>query len=236
MMQEILADLENLDEIPEDILEELQREIARNEEANRLAKQREVEAKAARDRAAQSKAMMSTMEERYLDIQNKVETTRQTLSEAKGKLERQNKLTEDLEHLKQMVEHAADQARPSETANLTSTSDILNSLPSNGLPSKKVDYASIVKQLQTKLAVQDCEERSEQVERQRAANEIAATVRRLEEKSANVKAKIEQIALYEESLKTRRAQLMATKREREALKAVEEAKKKEEEALVRHYY
>ncbi|TRY70426.1 hypothetical protein TCAL_16454, partial [Tigriopus californicus] len=205
MMQEILADLENLDEIPEDILEELQREIARNEEANRLAKQRE--------------AMMSTMEERYLDIQNKVETTRQTLSEAKGKLERQNKLTEDLEHLKQMVEHAADQARPSETANLTSTSDILNSLPSNGLPSKKVDYASIVKQLQTKLAVQDCEERSEQVERQRAANEIAATVRRLEEKSANVKAKIEQIALYEESLKTRRAQLMATKREREALKA-----------------
>lgn len=50
MMQEILADLENLDEIPEEILEELQREIARNEEANRLAKQREMEAKAARER------------------------------------------------------------------------------------------------------------------------------------------------------------------------------------------
>lgn len=186
-------------------------------------------------RAAQSKAIMTSMEQRYHDIQSKVETTRQTLSEATHKLERQNKLTEDLEHLKQMVEQAADQANTSDTqSSAASAVDILESLPTKGPTSKAVDYASIVEQLQSKLAVKDSQERNEQAERQRAADEITATVRRLEEKSANVRAKIEQIALYEESLKTRRAQLMATKREREALKAVQEAKKKEEEALVRN--
>ena len=65
-----------------------------------------------------------------------------------------------------------------------------------------------------------------------AAAEIAATVRRLEEKSAGVRAKIEQIALYEESLKARQAVLLASKKEKEALIAEEMAKRKEEEALV----
>ena len=38
------------EEIPPELLEELEREIARNAEANRLAKERELEAKAARER------------------------------------------------------------------------------------------------------------------------------------------------------------------------------------------
>ena len=38
------------DEIPPELLEELERELARNAEANRLAKERELEAKAARER------------------------------------------------------------------------------------------------------------------------------------------------------------------------------------------
>ena len=39
------------EEIPAELLEELEREIARNAEANRLAKEREMEAKAARERS-----------------------------------------------------------------------------------------------------------------------------------------------------------------------------------------
>ena len=49
-MDEILAELGNLSEVPQDILEELQREIARHEEASKLAKQREAEARAAKER------------------------------------------------------------------------------------------------------------------------------------------------------------------------------------------
>lgn len=51
MAEALLSELEGLEgEIPADLLEELHREIARNEEANRLAKEREREAKEARER------------------------------------------------------------------------------------------------------------------------------------------------------------------------------------------
>ena len=47
-----IADLPELadEEVPPELLEELERELARNAEANRLAKERELEAKAARER------------------------------------------------------------------------------------------------------------------------------------------------------------------------------------------
>ena len=49
-----MAELETLErsgvEVPADLLAELEKEIARNEEANRIAKQREEEARAAKER------------------------------------------------------------------------------------------------------------------------------------------------------------------------------------------
>ena len=51
MAEALLQELENLgEEIPPELLEELNREIARNQEATRLAKEREVEAQEARKR------------------------------------------------------------------------------------------------------------------------------------------------------------------------------------------
>ena len=53
-MEELMAELETLErsgvEVPADLLAELEKEIARNEEANRIAKQREEEARAAKER------------------------------------------------------------------------------------------------------------------------------------------------------------------------------------------
>ena len=51
MAESILADLEKLGEpVPQELLDELDREIARNAEANRLAKKRQEEAKDAQER------------------------------------------------------------------------------------------------------------------------------------------------------------------------------------------
>ena len=51
MAESILADLEKLGEpVPQELLDELDREIARNAEANRLAKKRQEEAKEAQER------------------------------------------------------------------------------------------------------------------------------------------------------------------------------------------
>lgn len=50
MAEALLAEIEALEEIPADLLAELQHEIARNEEATRLAKEREKQAKEARER------------------------------------------------------------------------------------------------------------------------------------------------------------------------------------------
>jgi hypothetical protein len=48
------------EEIPAELLEELDRELARNAEANRMAKEREIEAKAARDRYKSDISMVDT--------------------------------------------------------------------------------------------------------------------------------------------------------------------------------
>lgn len=230
-----MAELEGLErsgvEVPPDLLAELEREIARNEEANRIAKQREIEARAAKERAAKSQEMMASMVTRYKDIKTKVQSTRLTLAETSDRLDRQNQLTADLDQLKTMTQELAIKQEAHQAAAEENNAENADANAASASGDKKVDYASIVEQLQNKLAHQDAEEQNAADRKKAAAFEIAATVRRLEAKSAAVRAKIEQIALYEESLKTRQAQLLATKAEKEATIAEEVARKKEEEAF-----
>lgn len=107
-MEAILQEIEALgEEIPADILEELEKEIRRNEEANRMAKQMEMTALVAKERAQQSQVAMKEMVQKYEDIQTKVFDARATLKQTTETLERQTKLTRDVIELRERTQRAA---------------------------------------------------------------------------------------------------------------------------------
>jgi len=77
-------------DIPEEMMAELKKEIARNVEATKLVKQREIEATFARDRAADSQRRMQEMMNKYEEMKKKLEWTRLTLAETHSRLEQHN--------------------------------------------------------------------------------------------------------------------------------------------------
>merc|ERR1712156_507866 len=77
-------------EIPEEMMAELKKEIARNVEATKLVKQREIEATSARDKAADSQRRMEEMMVKYEEMKHKLEWTRVTLAETHQRLEKHN--------------------------------------------------------------------------------------------------------------------------------------------------
>jgi len=76
--------------VPDEMMAELKKEIARNVEATKLVKQREMEATHARDMAADSQRRMQEMMDKYEEMKNKLEWTRLTLAETHSRLEKHN--------------------------------------------------------------------------------------------------------------------------------------------------
>jgi len=76
--------------VPDEMMAELKKEIARNVEATKLVKQREIEATNARDKAADSQRRMQEMMDKYEEMKNKLEWTRLTLAETHSRLEKHN--------------------------------------------------------------------------------------------------------------------------------------------------
>lgn len=76
--------------VPDEMMAELKKEIARNVEATKLVKQREMEATHARDKAADSQRRMQEMMDKYEEMKNKLEWTRLTLAETHSRLEKHN--------------------------------------------------------------------------------------------------------------------------------------------------
>ena len=107
---------------------------------------------------------MSSMVDRYHSIRSKVTDTRANLSDAAQKLERQEKLSADLNQLRGMTEElaakhaAAAEAREREANANSAIAAKLGGVQQDGgnavSNSKKVDYAGIVEHLQAKLAKQ----------------------------------------------------------------------------------
>jgi len=216
------------EEIPPELLEELERELARNAEANRLAKERELEAKAARDRAAQSQKTMEQMMQRFEDIKNKVERTRQTLTEAAERARKHEELKSTIDELKARTEKAI--VYKAAAAAAASTEEKKTN-------EGKLDYAQTVQKCQDKLVNgkkpdSDSPPREkptmESVEAARA--KLAATAVRIQQKCHNVNQRLDEIALSEETIRTNEAKCLAAKREKEAVEAQLQASKKEEEA------
>lgn len=76
--------------VPDEMMAELNKEIARNVEATKLVKQREMEATHARDKAADSQRRMQEMMDKYEEMKHKLEWTRLTLAETHSRLEKHN--------------------------------------------------------------------------------------------------------------------------------------------------
>merc|ERR1711970_379071 len=100
------------DDVPDEMVAELKKEIARNVEATKLVKQREVEATHARDKAADSQRRMQMMMDKYEEMKHKLEWTRLTLAETHSRLEKHNnsrseRLRQSVMELKEKAEVTA---------------------------------------------------------------------------------------------------------------------------------
>jgi len=98
--------------------EDLEREIARNQAANRMAKEREEQATAARKRAQESQRLMQDMMNKYELMRTKLEFTKKHLDDTNTKIGVQERLTEKIEKIKERVEKYTDKRE---------TVDLLNS-------------------------------------------------------------------------------------------------------------
>merc|ERR1719369_420781 len=84
--------------------EDLQRELARNEAATRMAMERELEARAAKQRAEESQKLMASMLAKYEEMKTKLDSTKQHLDETNSKITTQARLTEKITAMKERVE------------------------------------------------------------------------------------------------------------------------------------
>merc|ERR1712127_564379 len=84
--------------------EDLQRELARNEMATRMAMEREVEAKQVKKRAEESQKQMQSMLGKYEDMKSKLAFTKDHLEETQVKITNQSKLTDKILAMKERVE------------------------------------------------------------------------------------------------------------------------------------
>jgi len=84
--------------------EDLQKEMARNEAATKMAMEKELAAMAARKRAEESQVMMQAMLSRYEEMRDKLDSTKKHLEETNTKLNVQEQLTDKISKMKERVE------------------------------------------------------------------------------------------------------------------------------------
>jgi len=84
--------------------EDLEKEISRNEAANKMALDREMAAMAARKRAEASQLQMQAMLAKYEDMRTKLDSTKKHLDDTTTRLEVQEKLTDKVIQMKARVE------------------------------------------------------------------------------------------------------------------------------------
>jgi len=98
----------SFDEGKEELLAELAKEVARNHEAIRLVKEKELQAFAARDRAADSQRRMQEMVQKYENMKTKLEWTRVTLDHTANQIGKHENAR--AEHLRQTVTRLKERA------------------------------------------------------------------------------------------------------------------------------
>merc|ERR1711892_387240 len=124
--------------IAQELMEEdLNREIARNEAATKMAMEREVQAVQARKRAQESQVCMSAMLEKYEQMKSKLDCTKKNLDDTTSKISVQQQLTEKIVAMKERIEVYA--TKKEAVSYLTEHVNIKHELNSNKLESVKED-------------------------------------------------------------------------------------------------
>jgi len=91
--------------IAQELMEEdLKREIARNEAANKMAMEREAQALEARKRAQESQITMKAMLKRYEEMKSKLENTKKHLDETNSKITDKEQITDKITNMKARIE------------------------------------------------------------------------------------------------------------------------------------
>lgn len=120
------------EDIPEEMMAEFKKEIARNVEANKLMKQKEQEASLARERAAESHRKMNLMMEKFYEMERKLEWTRRTLAETHSRLEqhsnaRQERIRESVDKLKDRADQCTTKLNQKSQRNAVAAEESLES-------------------------------------------------------------------------------------------------------------
>lgn len=124
--------------IAQELMEEdLNREIARNEAATKMAMEREVQAVQARKRAQESQVCMSAMLEKYEQMKSKLDCTKKNLDDTTSKISVQQQLTEKIVAMKERIEVYA--TKKEAVSYLTEHVNIKHELNTNKLESVKED-------------------------------------------------------------------------------------------------
>jgi len=124
--------------IAQELMEEdLNREIARNEAATKMAMEREVQAVQARKRAQESQVCMSAMLEKYEQMKSKLDCTKKNLDDTTSKISVQQQLTEKIVAMKERIEVYA--TKKEAVSYLTEHVNMKHELNSNKLESVKED-------------------------------------------------------------------------------------------------
>jgi len=229
---------------------EFQRELERNAMAVRLLQQKAEEAKQAKLRADLSQKKMESMQEKYTHMQVKVETTKKTLNEAQDRIVRQDKIQETVKNLQERAQVYAEKMTQrqessalfcAEIADFDFPQPLINyeedDVKEGSIESTGSSSCSEHQQLRTDSST-DHVTSLDQSEKPVAESEddedlqinLESSVERLEAKCAGVREELGRMALSEQYMRTKQAQLFAKRREMEAKQAMLKAEIKEKEA------
>jgi len=202
---------------------EFHRELERNSAALKLLKERAEEAKCAKNRAELSHQKMECMKIKYTEMHDKLERSRRTLQTAQDRIDRQTQVTNTVRTLRQKADLYESKLK---------MHNLLEEGAGTGFefPQPLINYEEEEAKEREKSTSNDHEEVSEEVEDDALAIDLNESVQRLEAKCAGVREELGRMALSEQYMRTKQAQLKAKRKEKEADEALERAAQKEKEA------
>jgi len=205
--------------------EDLEREIARNEAAVRMAREREEQAVAAKKRAMESQLLMKDMMAKYEQMKNKLEFTKKHLEETNEKIVHQEKITDKIQKMKDRIETYSNKRDAvsclDEAVQMKKVMYVMNNDQKEDKLDKLLDGETDVRMEKIKANVEENEARLKKREelKEWLETQVAKGEKRAQEQSRIAKAKED---LLELKLKELKLQTQRLERRKEQQKRAEE--------------
>lgn len=210
--------------------EDLQREIARNQAANKMVMEKEMAALAARKRAEESQQMMQSMLSKYEEMRVKLESTKSHLDETNSKISEQEKLTDKISQMKERVEAYANKKKAvncleghvklkMEVVN-EETDEAKSETPTEGSSMEKTEetirhYSERVNNLKASMAENDASMQKREDLKKSLEKAIELGEKRAAEQNRITTAREKMLELKLKELELQKAKLARKKREQE---------------------